>query len=257
MDSYSMDSLTYYSTKMNVSNKQTDVNITHIEDNFIHNNVDNNNNNHVRRIRQQFQFDKTTQRTDRTHGTGLIGHPDAVHYTSRSEIILYNLYAKSGFLIQIRAQNPNAYCPYSSPIFLLSPKYNTTVNTVAEFNHDQINETNHVGMYSQSNHVVPISTSTLHSMHNQNLISPPPIFNYQSFENDTVDKYSNWNLSSLTHSLSSNLISSATTTTTTTTMTPTSQNPSVLTIGLFLSAALTTIISIILLITLIILCVYR
>ncbi|VDP67764.1 unnamed protein product [Schistosoma mattheei] len=128
-----INNFTYF-TKINQTNKshsnygnykKMNVNITYIGNNNSNNNqILNNNNNHNgnRRRRQHFVFNKGIQQTDHTHGTGLIGHPDAVHYTSQSEIILYNLYAKSGFLIQIRAQNPNAYCPFSSPILLLSPK---------------------------------------------------------------------------------------------------------------------------------------
>lgn len=94
-----------------------------------------------------------------------------------------------------------------------------------------INESN----YNQFDPNIPISTSTLHSIHNQ--ISPhsSSFINDQSFENYTIDKFTNRSLSLLTIT----------------------SNPSVLTIGLFLSVALTTVISIILLITLIVLCIYR
>lgn len=107
-----INNFTYF-TKINKNNKnhstygdykKMNVNITYIGNNNNNNNqILNNNNNHNgnRRRRQHFVFNKGIQQTDHTHGTGLIGHPDAVHYTSQSEIILHNLYAKSGFLIQV------------------------------------------------------------------------------------------------------------------------------------------------------------
>ncbi|CAH8434350.1 unnamed protein product [Schistosoma bovis] len=239
-----INNFTYF-TKINKNHsnygdyKKMNVNITYIGNNNNNNTnqILNNNNNHNgnRRRRQHFVFNKGIQQTDHTHGTGLIGHPDAVHYTSQSEIILYNLYAKSGFLIQIRAQNPNAYCPFSSPILLLSPKFNITPNSLELFNNHQMNKIINESNYNQFDPNIPISTSTLHSIHNQ--ISPhsSSFINDQSFENYTIDKFTN-------RSLSLSAITS---------------NPSVLTIGLFLSVALTTVISIILLITLIVLCIYR
>ncbi|CAH8435124.1 unnamed protein product [Schistosoma margrebowiei] len=243
-----INNFTYF-TKINQTNKnhsnygdykKMNVNITYIENNN-NNNTDqifnNNNNNHNgnRRRRQQFLFNKGIQQTDHTHGTGLIGHPDAVHYTSQSEIILYNLYAKSGFLIQIRAQNPNAYCPFSSPILLLSPKFNITANSLELFNNHQMNKIINESNYNQFDPIIPKSTSTLHSIHNQISTHSTSYINDQSFENYTIDKFTNRSLSLLTIT----------------------SNPSILTIGLFLSVALTTVISIILLITLIVLCIYR
>lgn len=94
-----------------------------------------------------------------------------------------------------------------------------------------INESN----YNQFNPIIPISTSTLHSIHNQISTHSSSIINDQSLENYTIDKFTNRSLSLLTLT----------------------SNSSVLTIGLFLSVALTTVISIILLITLIVLCIYR
>ncbi|CAH8432825.1 unnamed protein product [Schistosoma intercalatum] len=136
---------------------------------------------------------------------------------------------------KIRAQNPNAYCPFSSPILLLSPKFNITANSLELFNNHQMNKIINESNYNQFDPIIPISTSTLHSIHNQISTHSSSFINDQSFENYTIDKLTNRSLSLLTIT----------------------SNPSVLTIGLFLSVALTTVISIILLITLIVLCIYR
>uniref|UniRef100_A0A3Q0KKM4 Putative ephrin receptor n=1 Tax=Schistosoma mansoni TaxID=6183 RepID=A0A3Q0KKM4_SCHMA len=216
-----------------MDHKKTNINLTYIENNINYNN----NHSGERRSRRQFLFNKAMQQTDLTYGTGLIGYPDAVHYTGQTEVILYNLYSKSGFLIQIRAQSPNAYCPFSSPILLLSPKFNITANTSELYNNHRINKVTNESIYNQLDHIIPISTATLHSMSNQKSTY------ISSFINYTIDKLSNRSSSS-TLSLTKNF----------STIT---SNPSVITIGLFLSVALTTMISMILLITLIVLCIYR
>ncbi|TNN10624.1 Ephrin type-A receptor 4-A [Schistosoma japonicum] len=198
--------------------------------------------------RQQFQYDTTTQPIDLTYGTGLIGHPDAVHYTSQSEIILYNLYTESGFLIQIRAQIPNAYCPYSSPILLLSPRFNIKENSSMYKDHNlQPNLIHDIVTDSISNsfnHITSSSSSLSYSIQNRKFTSS---LTDSSLENYTITNFSNWSSSLLINNYQTNLLS----------LPVTASNSSVITIGLFISVALTTMISIILFITLIVLCVYR
>ncbi|CAH8432813.1 unnamed protein product [Heterobilharzia americana] len=172
-----------------------------------------------------------------TFGSGLIGNPDAVHYTSQSEIILYNLYSESGYLIQIRAQHSNAYCPYSSPILLLSPKYNITADSSPVFNNykqpPEVLNKNVEGILENWTNLTTLPT-TSHPMRIHKYVSTKPT---ETYENQTTfNKLTNWDSQSLSTSTS---------------------NSSVITIGLLLSVALTTIISIILLITLVILCVHR
>nr|CAH8831611.1 unnamed protein product [Trichobilharzia regenti] len=227
---------TLYFTTAGNNNNNLQINNT---DNYDRVEIDSNikiNRSHSVLQKQQSMTNSSLKVTTYTHGTGLIGNPDALHYTSQSEIILYNLYSESGFFIQIRAQHPNAYCPYSSPIFLLSPKYNRTIS--ATFHDEKHNELPRLSnKITNGTFNIPLQHLAPDTIFNSTSVNKyiSPVY-IETVENQTSsDRILNWNSES----------------------SASKSNSSVITIGLLLSVALTTIISIILLITLIVLCVHR